>query len=70
MFAYWAHNNNNNNAQDKQFPISSNMLAAYNAATLVKLCNKKTFNKMHRSMLTTDIINEISSVFYNLYDSN
>ena len=62
LYAYWAHKANciNHNA---------NMIASYGASTILRSLNKKVFAKMHRSMLTTDLIDSLPSVIHELLDS-
>jgi ATP-dependent NAD(P)H-hydrate dehydratase len=71
-FAFWTNNFDDKNEacnQVSNININPNLLAAYSATTLVKHCNRETFHKKHRSMLTTDIINEIPDAFFTLFDS-
>ena len=65
-FSFWT---NNKEASNQVSNINPNLLAAYSASTLVKYCNREAFIKKHRSMLTTDMINEISDTFLKLFDS-
>ena len=65
VFSFWS----NNFKCDEATSINPNLLAAYCASTLIRTCNREAFLKKHRSMLTTDMINEISNVFNNLFDS-
>ena len=66
-FAYWTNSSNDkvNNNND----LNPNLVAAYCATTMVKCCNKDAFTKYKRSMLTTDIIQEIPNVFNTLFDA-
>jgi len=45
-----------------------NMLAAFAAAMLTRECNRRAFHKSGRSMITTDMINEIGGAFHQLYE--
>jgi ATP-dependent NAD(P)H-hydrate dehydratase len=78
IFAYWAHKaaataaaaaEAIDVASDDGDLNSSSMLAAYAASTLVRETSKKTFERLHRSMLTTDILNDLATQFYFLFDS-
>ncbi len=65
-FSYWSD-------KDKEIEINAenlnpNICAAYCASLLIKECSKRSFNKFHRSMLAVDIIEEISSTFYEMFD--
>jgi NAD(P)H-hydrate repair Nnr-like enzyme with NAD(P)H-hydrate dehydratase domain len=68
-FSFWTNNFVNKEACNEVSDIiNPNLLAAYCASTLVRTCNRESFHKNHRSMLTTDMIHEIPNVFYNLFD--
>ncbi len=53
-----------------EFGLSSTLVAAYGGCLLTKKCAKSAFDKNHRSMLAHDVVNEIPSTFYKLFDEN
>ncbi|XP_030375426.1 ATP-dependent (S)-NAD(P)H-hydrate dehydratase [Scaptodrosophila lebanonensis] len=59
-FFYWALQSNQSNPA---------YLAACAASHLVKLCNAAAFQKFGRSMVASDMINEISSVFKTAFEN-
>jgi ATP-dependent NAD(P)H-hydrate dehydratase len=65
-FAYWTDSNQQteDNASQKQATI----LAAYSASLFIKECSRVAFNKFHRATLAVDVIDQIPSVFYDMFD--
>lgn len=70
-FTYWTHSgieNNKNEDSSKSLLNQPCIVAAYAASTLIKECSRKAFEKIHRSTLADDIIQQIPEQFYNLFD--
>ncbi len=69
-FAYWTNKFGSDKSSDSHDTyINPNLLAAYCTTTLVKTCSKCVFDKIHRSMLTTDMIQHLPEIFHFLYES-
>ena len=55
---------------NSEFGLSPTLVAAYGGCFLTKKCAEAAFAKHHRSMLAHDLVNEIPSTFYKLFDEN
>ena len=64
-FTYWTNRNQTADIDS----LNPNMLAAYCAAALIKTCNRNVFEQMHRSMLTTDMVNKFPAMFHHMFES-
>lgn len=70
-FTYWTHSGAEKMTNDESISSVSNqpcLLAAYAATTLIKLCSRRAFEKYHRSTLADDMVQQISDMFYDLFD--
>ena len=63
-FAYWCDKMTSENCE----PKNSNMIACYASGVFIKECSKRAFSKFHRSVLAVDIIEQISDVFFEMFD--
>jgi ATP-dependent NAD(P)H-hydrate dehydratase len=65
-FAYWTDSNQpTEHNEPNQLPT---ILAAYSASMFIKECSRVAFTKFHRATLAVDVIDQIPSVFYDMFD--
>ncbi|XP_041970935.1 ATP-dependent (S)-NAD(P)H-hydrate dehydratase [Aricia agestis] len=69
VFLYWCLLNGNKLPIDKgsDSKLSASSFACYASSALVRLCNEKAFKLKGRSMLATDMIEQIHDAFNQLY---
>jgi hypothetical protein len=65
---YWSNKENNN--ENNEIKLNGNLIAAYAATTLLRELSNNTFNIYHRSMLTTNLIDNIHNIFNILFNDN
>jgi len=61
-FAYWTDSSQQTEHNE------STILAAYSASVFIKECSRVAFTKFHRATLAVDVIDQIPTVFYDMFD--